>query len=47
MADAGRQTRYPNGLPCGIPADVYQEEDAKQAVVLANEVIGFVSGKIK
>lgn len=40
-------TRYPNGLPGGIPSDVYQEEDAKQALSLANKVIEFVRSKIK
>lgn len=39
-------TRYPNGLPGGIPADVYQEEDAKMALLLANKVIEFVKRKI-
>jgi HEPN domain-containing protein len=40
-------TRYPNGLPGGIPSDVYQEEDAKQAVLLTDEIIKFVREKIR
>lgn len=39
-------TRYPNGLPGGIPADVYQEEDAKSALYSANKIIEFVKEKI-
>ncbi len=40
-------TRYPNGLPGGIPSDVYQKEDASQALFLASKIIEFVKGKIK
>lgn len=39
-------TRYPNGLPGGIPSDVYQEEDARDAIFLANKVIEISRGKI-
>lgn len=39
-------TRYPNGLPGGIPSEIYQEEDAKQALFLADKVIEFVKNKI-
>ena len=39
-------TRYPNGLPGGIPSEVYQEEDAKHALGLAEKVIAFVKGKV-
>lgn len=35
-------TRYPNGLPGGIPADSYSEEDARQALELAREILAFV-----
>ena len=35
-------TRYPNGLPGGIPADVYRKEDSSQAITLAAEVIEIV-----
>ena len=34
-------TRYPNGLPGGIPADVYTQQAAAQAVGLAREVVEF------
>jgi HEPN domain-containing protein len=39
-------TRYPNGLPDGIPADVYTEEAARDAVKMANEAVEFVQAKI-
>jgi HEPN domain-containing protein len=35
-------TRYPNGLPDGIPANVYTQSAAKGAVDLAREVVEFV-----
>lgn len=35
-------TRYPNGLPDGIPADVYTEEAARAAVELAGEAVVWV-----
>jgi predicted nucleotidyltransferase len=35
-------TRYPNGLPDGIPADVYTEDAAKDAVAMAEEAVGWV-----
>lgn len=35
-------TRYPNGLPGGIPAKAYDEADARQAVDLAREILAFV-----
>ena len=35
-------TRYPNGLPGGIPADSYSEEDARQALELARVILAFV-----
>ena len=35
-------TRYPNGLPDGIPAEVYNQEAAVSAVDLAEEVIVYV-----
>jgi HEPN domain-containing protein len=37
-------TRYPNGLPDGIPADVYNAETARSAVALAEEAVNFVKG---
>ena len=35
-------TRYPNALPGGIPSKAYDENDAKNAIRLAKEVIDFV-----
>ena len=35
-------TRYPNGLPDGIPAEVYTSEAAVAAVTLAEEVVVYV-----
>jgi len=35
-------TRYPNGLPDSIPAEVYIQEIAQKAVDLADEVVAFV-----
>jgi len=40
-------TRYPNGLPGGIPSDVYQEGDARQAILFADEIIRFIDVKIR
>jgi HEPN domain-containing protein len=39
-------TRYPNGLPDGIPADVYTREAAEGAVNLANEVVTLVASML-
>jgi len=39
-------TRYPNGLPDGIPADVYTQEAAQSAVGLAEEVVEWAKGLI-
>ena len=36
-------TRYPSGLPDGIPADVYTEQAAQDAVAFASEAVAFVS----
>lgn len=35
-------TRYPNGLPDGIPAEVYTHEAALGAVKLADEAVKFI-----
>jgi HEPN domain-containing protein len=35
-------TRYPNGLPDGIPAEVYTQEAAAGAVELAAEAVAWV-----
>jgi len=34
-------TRYPNGLPGGIPAESYTEQDAHQAIDLARAIVEF------
>ena len=39
-------TRYPNGLPDGIPADVYTQSAANDAVTLAEEAVTFVSERL-
>jgi len=39
-------TRYPNGLPGGIPSEAYQKEDAERALSICNEVIDVVEKKI-
>ncbi|NOX60912.1 MAG: HEPN domain-containing protein [Chloroflexi bacterium] len=36
-------TRYPNGLPDGIPADVFTQEAAAEAVTMAEEAFAFVA----
>jgi HEPN domain-containing protein len=35
-------TRYPNGLPDGIPADVYTQDAAAGAVAMADEAVAWV-----
>jgi HEPN domain-containing protein len=35
-------TRYPNGLPDGIPADVYTQDAAMGVVALAEEAVAWV-----
>ncbi len=40
-------TRYPNGLPGGIPADAYIDEDAERALAMAEKVISFIKKKMK
>ena len=39
-------TRYPNGLPDGIPANVYTSRAAVEACSIAEEVVNFVRQKI-
>ena len=36
-------TRYPNGLPGGIPAEAYPQETAQHAVRLATQAVEFVA----
>ncbi len=38
-------TRYPTGLPGGIPAEAYDEIDSSRAIAVAEEVISFVSAR--
>ena len=40
-------TRYPNSLPDGIPANVYTEDAANNAVALAEEAVSWVRGLIE
>ena len=39
-------TRYPNGLPDGIPAEAYNKSIADSAVGLAREVVQFVEKRV-
>ena len=39
-------TRYPNGLPGGIPAHAYRKKDAVEAVRLAKKILDFVTAKV-
>ena len=40
-------TRYPNGIPDGVPAEVYNKKSAEDAVELARNVVSFVEGKLR
>jgi HEPN domain-containing protein len=40
-------TRYPNGLPDGIPADVFTQEAAQNALELAKSTVDFVQKYIE
>jgi HEPN domain-containing protein len=39
-------TRYPNGLPGGIPADAYTKADGDRALCRAGDVVELVASKI-
>ncbi len=39
-------TRYPTGLPGGVPHDVYDEVDSRRALEIAQDVVEFVSTKL-
>lgn len=39
-------TRYPNGLPGGIPAEAYPQETAQDAVRLAAQVVDVVAREL-
>ena len=40
-------TRYPNGLPAGIPARVYDADTARRAVDLAREVVDWAADQME
>lgn len=40
-------TRYPNGLPDGIPAQVYNVSAAEEAVALAEDVVATVASLLQ
>lgn len=39
-------TRYPNGLPGGIPAEAFDADDARRALAMASEVLQFVQDRM-
>lgn len=39
-------TRYPNGLPGGIPSDAFVSVDARTAISMAEQVLDTVSSKL-
>ena len=39
-------TRYPTGLPGGIPHDVYDQTDSSRAIEIARDVLQFVETKL-
>jgi HEPN domain-containing protein len=39
-------TRYPNGLPGGIPAEAFIEADSRSAIEITRRVIGKVQEKV-
>ncbi len=40
-------TRYPNGLPGGIPSEAFQEEDAVMAIEKTSEIISYIEEHIR
>ena len=38
-------TRYPNGLPGGVPAQSYQADEAQQALEMAEKTVALVASK--
>ena len=40
-------TRYPNGLPGGLPYEAFDEGDAKKAMSMANEVLEHVESAME
>jgi HEPN domain-containing protein len=39
-------TRYPNGLPGGVPAEVFTRRQAEEAVAIARRIVAFARGAI-
>ena len=39
-------TRYPNGLPDGIPAQIYTKTVAKEVLRMADQTLSFVRNKL-
>jgi len=39
-------TRYPNGLPGGIPSDAFVSADAQTAISMAEQVLDTISSKL-
>lgn len=39
-------TRYPNGLPGGIPAHAYRRKDSVEAIKMAQKILDSVSNKL-
>lgn len=40
-------TRYPNGLPGGLPFEAFDQEDAGKAIKMASKVLEYVKGLLK
>ncbi len=40
-------TRYPNGLPGGIPAEAFSADDAERALSLSTTVLQFVQERLR
>ncbi len=40
-------TRYPNGLPGGIPKDAFDKEDAQKAMAITKKIMKVVRSKVK
>jgi HEPN domain-containing protein len=39
-------TRYPNGLPGGVPAYTYQKKDSIEAIKMAQKILDFVLNRL-
>ncbi len=40
-------TRYPNGLPGGVPYEAFDEDDAKKAIGMAGKVVEYVGSVVE